>query len=98
MPIPFVGTFADTVTVKMETTPVEFKIYPNPTNGILSIEAPNNNNNVIDKVVVVDLLGKIILEEIPVHNEINLERFTKGTYILQIYYGEETFVTKVIKI
>ena len=93
--VALVGNSTNTAVVKMETMLTIFTIYPNPTKSILSIET--SNNNMIDKVVVVDLLGKVILDETPVHNQINVEQFTSGTYILQVYSGEEMFVTKFIK-
>ncbi len=90
-----IGNSANTVVVKKEIIPTEFNVFPNPANSILSIEI--SNNNIIDKVVVVDLLGKVILDEIPVNNQINVERFTTGTYILQVFSREEKFSTKFIK-
>ena len=75
--------------------PTEFKIYPNPTSNILSIET--SNNTTINKVIVIDLLGKVILDETPVNNQINVERFAPGTYILQVFSGEDKFLTKFIK-
>ena len=93
--VALVGNSTHTEVVKMETLLTTFTIYPNPTKSILSVET--SNNNAIDRVVVVDLLGKVILDETPVNNEINVERFVSGTYILQVYSGEEMFVTKFIK-
>ena len=93
--VPLVGNSTNTAVVKMETILTTFTIYPNPTNSILSIET--SNNKMIDKVMVVDLLGKVILDETPINSQINVERFAKGTYILQLYSGEEMFVTKFIK-
>ena len=95
VPATFTGNYDATI-VKIVINPTEFKVYPNPTCSILSIET--SNNTTIDKVVVEDLLGKLILEEeAPVNNQINVERFSNGTYIIQVFSGEEKFLTKFIK-
>lgn len=71
------------------------KLYPNPTNSILSFETTNDKT--VDKVVVIDLLGKVILEEKPENNQINVERLAAGTYILQAFSVEEKFISKFVK-
>ena len=71
------------------------KLHPNPTSSILSFETTNNTE--IDNVVIVDLLGKVIFEGRPENNQINVERFASGTYILQAFSGDERFQSKFIK-
>lgn len=91
-------TTSDTVTIDKtnfvshnSTTTV--KLYPNPTRGILSIDAP-----VAVNVVVKDLLGKTILEEKAVRS-LNLEQYPDGTYILTISdtNGQLIGIEKVMK-
>ena len=91
-----VGNTVNTIVQKVENSITsQFKIYPNPTRSILAIET--SNNETIDKVIVVDLLGKVVLEETPINNQINVERFASGTYIIKVTSGENTFLTKFIK-
>lgn len=70
-------------------------VYPNPVNSVLFIKS--SNNATIDKVIVVDLLGRVILEETPVNNQINVEQFASGTYIIEAFSGNEKFQSKFIK-
>jgi hypothetical protein len=44
-----------------------------------------------------DLLGKVIYEGKPENNQLNVEGFASGTYILQAFSGEEKFTKKFIK-
>lgn len=91
-----VGNTVNTIVQKVENSITsQFKTYPNPTRSILAIET--SNNETIDKVIVVDLLGKVVLEETPTNNQITVERFASGTYILKVTSGENTFLTKFIK-
>lgn len=89
-------TSQDLSNPNFEGNAVRFLLYPNPTRNFLTIEA--SNNATIDKIIVIDMLGKIVLEEIPENNHINVERFASGTYILKAFSGATTFITKFIKI
>ncbi len=58
-------------------------IFPNPTSEKLFINF-NDNNSTADRLVIVDLLGNIVLENgLNVRNEINVGDLAKGVYILQ---------------
>lgn len=72
-----------------------FSIYPNPASNNIFVETTNNSK--IEKVVITDLLGKIIFEGKPEKNQINLEQLASGTYVLQAFSGEERFTSKFIK-
>lgn len=69
------------------------KIYPNPSNGQLTIEGEN-----IQKIEVADLLGNIIFSSINnnTKNIINLKNESKGIYFIKISSGKETIVKKLI--
>jgi hypothetical protein len=75
---------------------VHFILYPNPTRNGLTIKASNNAS--IDKIIVIDMLGKIVVEEFPKNNYINVERFASGTYLIKAFSGDKTFFSKFIKI
>ena len=89
-------TSQDLSNPNFEGNAIRFLLYPNPTRNILTIEA--SNNATIDKIIVIDMLGKIVLEELPENNHINVERFASGTYILKAFSGTTTYITKFIKI
>ncbi|MFZ6052498.1 T9SS type A sorting domain-containing protein [Halocola ammonii] len=69
----------------------EVILYPNPTNGRLSIECPS----IITSLKVLDLTGRLIRELDPKANQINLSDLPVGTYVLQIE-TEDLVVNKKI--
>lgn len=70
-------------------------IYPNPTQSILNIPTTNGKN--FDKIVVTDLMGKIILEQTQNTNQVDVEQLSTGMYILQAFSGEEKVTSKFLK-
>jgi len=72
-----------------------FTIYPNPVNDILFIE--NNNNNMIQKIVVYDVMGKTVIEQNDNVAQIDFSNITKGLYLLKITSEKETIIKKIIK-
>jgi hypothetical protein len=64
-------------------------IYPNPSNGVVHVQALSENINIekpiLTKVLVIDVLGQIILEKDVMDSKLNLD-FTKlsiGQYLLK---------------
>ncbi len=68
-------------------------LYPNPTTSFLNI----NSNTTIDKVIVVDVIGRTILQRAGSVTKINVEKLSKGHYIIEAYSGNEKFISKFIK-
>jgi hypothetical protein len=69
-------------------------IYPNPTNGIITISSIDNSP--VDKIEIVDVLGKTV--SVKTENTlIDISEITNGVYVLKIYSGENVFVKKIIK-
>jgi hypothetical protein len=67
-------------------------VYPNPTHGLITINANEGN------VIVSDLEGKIVLEsDLTVSDEIDLSGIAPGLYILQLKNNEGVFCYKIIK-
>jgi hypothetical protein len=69
--------------------------YPNPATSKLNLELPNDKT--IDKVVVTDVTGKIVIQETENTAQINIEKFALGLYIIELYSGKEKFTSKFIK-
>jgi hypothetical protein len=71
-------------------------LYPNPTTGLIRIDAKNKN---IDKIIIINQLG-VIIETITLKNNepINIEQYASGIYFFKIIDTEQqaTFF-KVIK-
>lgn len=70
-------------------------VFPNPAQSILNLQNPTNIT--IDKIMVTDLTGKIILEQTQNTNQVNVEKLATGIYILQAFSGEEKFTSKFLK-
>jgi len=73
-----------------------FSVYPNPTNGIVTIS--NTENLQVERVVVFDVSGKEVYASNTINNsQINIENFASGTYMLHIQTKEGTAVKKIVK-
>lgn len=72
------------VGVNVIETSNDFMVYPNPTNGFVSIL--NLKNTTINKLIVTDLAGRILFEKADnmVNNSIDISSFPSGLYIVEI--------------
>jgi hypothetical protein len=70
-------------------------IYPNPTSGIISISSIDNSP--VDKIEIVDVLGKIVSVKTGNTSQIDISEFSNGVYIFKIFAGEAIFQKKIIK-
>jgi hypothetical protein len=67
-------------------------VYPNPTNGLVRIEIPNQT---IQNIKVYDLQGQLIKETI--ENQFNLSNYSNGTYFVRAKTKQGTYDYKLIK-
>jgi hypothetical protein len=51
----------------------------------------------LDKIIITDVNGKMVIEQTQNTAQINIEKLASGMYILQAFSGEEKFITKFIK-
>jgi alpha-tubulin suppressor-like RCC1 family protein len=72
-----------------------FSIFPNPTKDFLSIQ--NLSNTTIDKIVVMDMSGKTILEQTQKSTKVNVQNLAKGMYLLQVFSGDKKWQSKFLK-
>lgn len=76
-------------------------IYPNPSNGQLSIEFNSNIQSEV-QLTILDLIGKVVKENtIILHPGVNTKSFNfndlnKGVYILRLQSGEDAYSEKLI--
>lgn len=70
-------------------------IYPNPVTSILNVKNPTAI--LIDKIVIRDFLGRIVLMEKNSNGVINLAGLVNGLYHIQIQHGTEQQQFKLIK-
>ena len=88
----------DTTSVGQLSNLSGISVYPNPNNGIFTIQSENNNlSNAI--VEVMDVTGKIIFNETFTENRktVDLTQNANGFYLVKINLGEETGFLRIIK-
>lgn len=80
----------------------EFKLFPNPTNGDIRINA-NFDLNLVRELYVADQLGKVVLEKTLVQEErdsqqalLLLDDLPAGMYIVYLQVGEAILAEKLI--
>jgi ELWxxDGT repeat protein len=73
----------------------QFSIYPNPTTSKLNLQFPNDK--IINKVIIIDVTGKIVLQQNQNTTQINVEKLSAGVYIIKAYLGNEKFTSKFVK-
>lgn len=79
--------------VKNNAVKSGLQVYPNPAGDIVNISAKQE----IKGISIIDLSGKKVQSVIP-SNQINVSSLVKGTYILQVNYGNGSVEnTKLIK-
>ncbi|MBF2708974.1 T9SS type A sorting domain-containing protein [Flavobacterium soyangense] len=71
------------------------KLYPNPANSFLDIQTPNNTT--LDKVCIIDLTGKKVLEQTQNTSQVDVAHLANGMYIIEAFSGEEKFSSKFMK-
>jgi hypothetical protein len=77
-----------------------FRIYPNPVNGILTIETPGNLKE--SKLVIMDVIGRVMLtRQIPASQQgqvihINVAEFTEGIYFIRLRNQDFIRIQKVV--
>ncbi|MBP6550994.1 MAG: T9SS type A sorting domain-containing protein, partial [Flavobacterium sp.] len=70
-------------------------IFPNPTASVINLDF--SEAVTIDKVVVVDITGKTVLQQGANTTQVNVEKLAKGLYIIEAYSGKEKFTSKFVK-
>jgi uncharacterized delta-60 repeat protein len=70
-------------------------VYPNPAKTQLTVQ--NNNQTPFEKIVITDLMGKIVLTQTAPTSQVNVATLANGMYILTAFSGEEQWVSKFVK-
>lgn len=72
-----------------------FSIYPNPLKEIINIQ--NSSNQIIDKIIITDVLGKTVMEQKGNSTQVNVEHLQQGIYLLQIFSEGKNHQKKLVK-
>jgi hypothetical protein len=70
-------------------------VYPNPATSTLTIQ--NNSNTSIDKIIITDLTGKVILTQTNSPSLVNVASLAAGMYIIEATFGKEKYNWKFVK-
>ena len=80
---------------------VQVKVYPNPTNGELTIETMNNEQLIMNNVAIYDVMGRMFNNfQFSTFNsqlKINLSPLPSGIYFIQIQTEKGVATVKIIK-
>ena len=79
------------VTPTAEVRNKEIEIYPNPSSGIFHIESESQ----IESIFIIDFTGKEMRIE-PQNNEINLDKWQNGIFLLKIRFANNEEIRKRI--
>lgn len=70
------------------------KVYPNPSNGIVSVESMHNGT-----IQCLDVLGKSVVHPVSIYAEqpqlLDLNHLSNGSYIIRLWNNQQQFTRKV---
>ncbi|WP_178988198.1 family 16 glycosylhydrolase [Winogradskyella schleiferi] len=69
-----------------------FNVHPNPASDFINVVS----DETIDKVVLYNSIGQVVVENTTNTNVLNVENLKPGIYLLKIYSGDLTTIKKVI--
>lgn len=75
--------------------PYQLAIYPNPGKDVINIDAPDTI--IMDKYLVTDMTGKIVISQTERTNQIFIGNLSNGMYFLQAFSGGIKYQSKFIK-
>ncbi len=89
-------TLVDQVTVGLNSIAdnTDFKLYPNPTTGLINFSDERYSEGDCN-VKVLDIFGKELIDEV-LNKEIDISAFDKGVYTLLLYKNKQLVVTKKV--
>jgi len=73
----------------------DFNIFPNPVKEILNID--NSINAEIRSIRIYDLLGKVVLEEREINNQLDVSHLLRGIFYVKIETDKGVLTKKLIK-
>ncbi len=71
----------------------DFVLYPNPAKNTLSLKS----NLEIEKIIISDLTGKVIITQLNNSTKIDVEKLSEGLYIIEVFSAKGKVTKKFIK-
>ncbi|MDR1764058.1 MAG: T9SS type A sorting domain-containing protein [Dysgonamonadaceae bacterium] len=77
----------------------EVRIFPNPTEGMLSVELPDFSDETAGEITIYDSAGKVVSRKASIsrENSFDISRQANGIYIMKIRIGDDVSTWKIIK-
>jgi hypothetical protein len=90
------GTFSGVIP-KPETK-TQYLVYPNPSDGIITLEITNGNSNIDNQISIYNLVGNVVWQKSTSDaiTRIDMGGFSKGIYFVKIQSGEDIHTEKVV--
>ncbi|PQJ11073.1 hypothetical protein CJD36_013980 [Flavipsychrobacter stenotrophus] len=75
----------------------DLQIYPNPTNGELTVQIPDGV--IATAITITDVTGKVIITKIDAENEFKFDfsRYPTGVYLIKVDAGDRKYTGKIIR-
>lgn len=74
-----------------------YKVYPNPVSKFVYFQGLDARFNQIDLVQLMDLSGRIILEDHHPDGSLSLDKVPSGIYLLLIWHQRKGYFTRIVK-
>ena len=87
--------------VTLSEVDANFKVFPNPTEGILNFECKILNDGSSYRVEIINSLGQIVSQSTIINQQsiINIKQLNSGIYMLNAYNGKtKIYQTKIVKV
>lgn len=89
----------EVVGITETVNPMNFQVYPNPTNGVIYLNGLNKGGTY--EIKVYDLFGKCVFHKLTVNSfateKLDLSRLSEGAYILNVSSGGKIYREKILK-
>lgn len=95
VPTPIIVNSTCNINSLQENTIAQLSVYPNPTSNLLNLANADNLN--IEKLAIIDVTGKILLEQKSNTSQIDVQQLPAGMYFLEITANGTKQNTKFIK-
>lgn len=66
----------------------QLKVFPNPASGVIRLSFHNDNSKLAE-VRLLDLTGRVVLEEKLISNSVNLDALPEGIYLIQLFLNKQ---------
>jgi hypothetical protein len=81
--------------MKVKKTDLIIGVYPNPTNGPVTITIAGELKSTPEQLLVIDPTGKVVITQKNTES-VNLENLSAGTYLIQLVAKDQTYQSQPI--